>query len=114
MDGSTINVYPRETVGKPSYLLNRELGTIALKNINSPTDALSSLMKLLPDEQLGFAGIDVNNDYPEPWSAVFSKLTVRQLMNRLSEHNGPRGGWVWNGSQGQRFFAFFEHGFKEW
>jgi hypothetical protein len=113
VDGATVNVYPRETVGKSSYLLNLAVGTIALKNINGPTDALTSLMKLLPDEQLGYAGIGVNNDYPEPWSAVFSNLTVRQLMNRLSEHDGPRGGWIWSGSRGQRFFAYFERGFKQ-
>ncbi len=112
VDGSTVNVYPRETVGQSSYLLNRELDSIALKNINGPSDALTSLMKLLPNEQLGYAGIGVNNDYPEPWSAAFSNLTVRQLMNRLSEHNGPRGGWIWSGSRGQRFFAYFERGFK--
>ena len=70
-------------------------------------------MKLLPGEQLGYAGIGVNNDYPEPWSAVFDHLTVRQLMNRLSEHNGPRGGWIWSGYTGQRFFAYFERGFKQ-
>jgi hypothetical protein len=34
----------------------------------------------------------VNNNYLEPWNVVFNNLTVRQLMNRLSEHNGPRGG----------------------
>ena len=112
MDGSTLNIYPRESVGKSSYLLNRELDSIALKNINGPSDALTSLMKLLPDEQLGYAGIGVNNDYQEPWSTAFSNLTVRQLMNRLSEHYGPRGGWIWSGSRGQRFFAYFERGFR--
>jgi len=113
MDGSTVNVYPRETVGKSSYLLNRELDSIALKNISGPSDALSSLMKLLPDEQLGYAGIGVNNDYPEAWSVSFINITVRELMNRLSEHYGPRGGWIWSGSRGQRFFAYFEHGFRQ-
>jgi hypothetical protein len=113
VDGSTVNVYPRETVGKSSYLLNRELDSIVLKNINGPSDALTSLMKLLPGEQLGYAGVGgVNNDYPEPWSSVFSNVTVRQLMNRLSEHNGPRGGWIWSGFSGQRFFAYFERGFN--
>ena len=111
-DGSSVNVYPHQIIGNSSYLLNRELGSIALKNINGPSDALTPLMKLLPDEQLGYAGIGVNNDYPQPWSAVFNHLTVRQLMNRLSEHNGPRGGWIWNGSISQRFFAYFERGFK--
>ncbi len=112
-DGATVNVYPRETVGKSSYLLNREVGTIALKNINGPADALTSLMKLLPDGQLGYAGIGLNNDYPEPWSAVFNNLTVRQLMNRLCEHDARRGGWLWSGSKGQRFFAYFDRGFKQ-
>jgi hypothetical protein len=113
-DGSSVNVYPRQIVGNSSYLLNRELDSIALKNINGPSDALTPLVKLLPDEQLGYAGITVNNDYAEPWNAVFNHLTVRQLMNRLSEHNGPRGGWIWTGSTGQRFFAYFERGFKHW
>ena len=111
-DGASINVYPRETVSDSSYLLNRELDSIFLKDIKGPSDALTPLMKLLPDEQLGYAGIGVNNDFPAPWSAVFDHLTVRQLMNRLSEHNGPRGGWIWNGSTGQRFFAYFERGFR--
>jgi hypothetical protein len=111
-DGPSVNVYPRQIIGNSSDLLNRELGSIAFKNINGPSDALTTLMKLLPDEQLGYAGIGVNNDYPRPWSAVFNRLTVRQLMNRLSEHSGPRGGWIWSGSIGQRFFAYFEHGFR--
>jgi hypothetical protein len=116
VDGSSVNVYPRETVGISSYLLNRELDSIALKNIKSPSDALTTLMKLLPGEQLGYRGIGlgINNDYPEPWNAVFDNLTVRQLMNRLSEHNGPHGGWIWSGSRGQRFFAYFERGFNQW
>jgi hypothetical protein len=114
VDGSSVNVHPRETIGNSSYLPNRELESISLKNINGPADALTPLMKLVPGEQLGYAGIGmgINNDYPEPWNTVFNKLTVRQLMNRLSEHNGPRGGWIWSGSRGQRFFAFFERGFR--
>jgi len=40
-DGSSINIYPRETVGNSPYLLNRELDLIALKNINGPSDALT-------------------------------------------------------------------------
>jgi hypothetical protein len=116
VDGSTVNLYPRETVGNSSYLLNRELDSIALKNMSRPSDVLTSLMKLLPDEQLGVAGIGIGIDiaYPQPWSAVFRHLTVRQLMNRVSEHSSPRGGWIWSGSTGQRFFAYFEHGFKQW
>jgi hypothetical protein len=113
-DGSSLNIHPRETLGNSSNLLNRELDSIALKNINGPTDALTPLMKLLPGEQLGYAGIGVNNPYPEPWNAVFNHLAVRQLMNRVAEHSGPRGGWIWSGSRDQRFFSYFHLGFRQW
>jgi hypothetical protein len=33
-------------------------------------------------------------------------------MNRLSEHDGPRAGWILSGFVGQRFFAYFERGFQ--
>jgi hypothetical protein len=114
VDGSTVNFYPRKTVGDSSYLLNREVDSIALKDLNRPSDVLTSLMKLLPDEQLGVAEIGIGMDpvYPQPWSVLFTHITVRQLMNRVSEHAGPRGGWIWNGSKGQRFFAYFERSFK--
>ena len=111
-DGSSVNVYPREIIGNSSYLLNRELDSIALEKINHPFDALNTLTRLLPGEQLGIAQAGPYNGYPEAWTASFSHLTVRQLMNRLSEHDGPRGGWIWGGSVGQRFFAYFERGFQ--
>jgi hypothetical protein len=111
-DGSSVNIYPRNAIGDSSYLPNRELDSIALENIKDPSDALSVLMKLLPGEQLGYAQVGLYNGYSEPWTAVFNHLTVRQLMNRLSEHDGPRGGWIWRGFVGQRFFAYFERGFE--
>lgn len=71
-------------------------------------------MKLLPDEQLGVLELGIGMDTPyQPWSAIFSRLTVRQLMDRVSEHDSPRGGWIWSGSKGQRFFAHFERSFKQ-
>ena len=111
-DGSSINVYPREIIGDSSYLLNRELEQITLKNIPNPYQALTPLARLLPREQLGYAGVGGDPSYPEPWSAVFNHLTVRQFMNRISEHMGARGGWIWSGSNDQRFFFFFKLGFR--
>ena len=112
-DGPSINVYPRATIGNSSYLLNRELEEITLKNITDPYGALPPLAKLLPGEQVGVAGIGGGSSYPEPWSAVFKQLTVRQLMNRISEHIGPRGGWIWSGSRDQRFLFCFQFGFQQ-
>ena len=98
-DGSSINVYPQQIVGNSSYLLNRDLEQITLKNISRPEDALTSM------------GGD--SSYSEPRSAEFNDLTVRQLMNRLAEHIDVRGGWILSGSNDQRFFSFFRLGFHE-
>ena len=111
-DGLSINVFPRETIGNSTYLLNRELEEISPNNIANPYEALTALAKLLPGEQLGYAGIGGGDSYPELWSRVFRHLTVRQLMNRISEHFGPRGGWIWSGSKDQRFFYCFQFGFQ--
>ena len=115
VDGSTVSLYPSKTVGSSSYLLGRELDSIALKNMHQPSDVLTSLMTRLPDEQLGVSEIGTGMDtpYPQPWSVVFRNVTVRQLMNRVSEHSGPRAGWIWSGSKGQRFFAYFDHSFEQ-
>jgi hypothetical protein len=113
IDGPSINVYPRETIGNSSYLLNRELESITLKEITDPYEALTPLSKLLPGEQIGYAGVQIGGSYTEPWSAVFHGVTVRQLMNRISEHIGRRGGWIWTGSKDQRFFFCFQSGFQQ-
>jgi hypothetical protein len=112
-DGPSINVYPRETIGNSSYLLNREIEEITLKNVTEPDETLPLLLKMLPGEQLGEAGEGIGGPYAEPWSAVLRQLTVRQLMNRTSERIGPRGGWIWRGSKpDQRFFFWFHSGFR--
>lgn len=112
-DGISINVYPRLTIGQPAYLLNRELEEITLDNINDPYEALTPLAKLLPGEQIGYAGIGGDTSYLKPWSVAFNHLTVRQLMNRVTEHIGPRGWWIWSGSKDQRFFFCSQSGFRQ-
>ena len=89
-DGPSIDVFPRETIGNSSNLLNHGLEEIRLDKIADPHEALTPLAKLLPGEQLGYAGIGGGSSHPEPWSTSFKQLTVRQLMNRISEHIGPR------------------------
>ena len=75
-------------------------------------EALTPLAKLLPGEHLGYAGIAGDSSSPEPWSKSFRQLTVRQLMNRISEHIGPRGAWILSGSKDDRFFFSFQYGFQ--
>jgi hypothetical protein len=110
-DGLSISIYPRATVGNATYLLNQELERINLINVPDPDEALTPLAKLLPDEQVGYTGFgDVQ--YAKPWTATFEHLTVRQLINRLAEHLGPRSAWIWQGSKRERMFAFQRGGFR--
>src|SRR5215471_10067399 len=41
MDGETINIYPRASIGDPSYLLNTWLDRITVTNIPDPDQALT-------------------------------------------------------------------------
>lgn len=110
-DGITINIYPRDANDK-SYLMNLWIRKIDIKDVPDPNQALTPLAKLFPQQQIGYIGIGVaNNTYPAPWTARFEQLTVRQFINRITEHIGPETSWIWQGGQHERLFTFLEGGF---
>ncbi len=112
-DGMTINIYPKAVSDDGSYLLNRKLERITVTDIDDPGAALTFLDKQLPPprEQLGYAGTGGDSSYSSPWTQTFDRLTVRQFINRLSEHMGPHTSWVWYGSKEERLFTFLKGGF---
>jgi hypothetical protein len=112
MDGGTINIYPRASIGDPSYLLNIWLDSITVTNIPDPDQALMLLAKQVSNQQIGYGGAGGNNAYTEPWTTSFERLTVRQFTNRIAEHIGPRTSWVWSGGEGERMFTFLKGGFN--
>jgi hypothetical protein len=111
---ATINVYPRATVSDESKLLNRSLQRIEIKNIPDPEQARTPLNRQLPPpkEQLGYSQLGGDSGYAEPWTVVFQNLTVRQFINRLAEHMGPRTSWLWKGTKQERFFTFLRGGVR--
>jgi hypothetical protein len=113
-DELTINVYPSATMGDSSYLLNRHLDKLVIKDAPDPDHALLPIMQQLPPpkEQFGYGGIGGDPSYKEPWTVTFENLTVRQAINRLASHMGPRSSWVFSGSQEFRMFGFFKFGFN--
>jgi hypothetical protein len=116
LDGSTVNVYPRETAQDPSYLLNRRLEKLDIKNITDIDEGLLAIAHQLPppQEQLAHAQMGGDAAYPsEPWSTTFEKLTVRQAVNRLSGHMGGHSAWLFYGSREFRAFSFFRLGFRK-
>jgi hypothetical protein len=111
-DGVSINVYPKATTGDASYLFNQLLERISVTAIPNPDQGLTPLAKLLPKEQIGYAGIGNDPEYAEPWTATFERVTVRQFINEIAEHLGPRSSWIWQGSRNERMFTFQEGGFQ--
>jgi hypothetical protein len=111
IDGLSINVYP--TGEGFAYLLNLKLGSISFSKVPDPDQALTALSRLLPNEQIGYFGPGLgDNHYAQPWTVTFEQVTVRQFINRLAEHMGPRTSWVWAGSSDERMFTFLKGGFQ--
>lgn len=98
-DGATIEVIPRDSVGDTTLFLNRKIPQLELSGVPDPYQALTPLARLLPDEQLGYAGVGGDSSYGQAWTTRFEDVTVRQFINRISEHIGPRGGWILSGSR---------------
>jgi hypothetical protein len=111
-DAASINVYPRATRDDASYLLNLEIDAIEVKGIPDPDQGLTPLSRRFPEEQVGYFGPGLgNNTYPDPWTAAFAHLTVRQFIDRIAEHMGPQTSWVWQGGKNERMFTFVKGGF---
>jgi hypothetical protein len=116
VDGPTINVYPRRTTDDTSYLLNRHLDKLEIKNITDIQQGLLAIAQQLPPpkEQIAHAQMGGDSSYPpEPWTTTFENLTVRQAANRLTGHMGAHSAWLFDGSQEFRAFSFFRLGFRK-
>jgi hypothetical protein len=113
-DDTFINVYPIKTVNDASYLLNRRLMRLDLKELTDTQQGLLAIVNQLPPprEQVAVAEIGGDDSYPaESWTTSYENLTVRQAINRLVRHMGERGSWAFTGSTDFRAFAFNKLGF---
>ncbi len=112
-DGSSVNVYPQQANGDPFYLLNMRIRRIVVTRVPDPDQAVTALSGLFPGEQIGYFGPGLgDNSYSSPWTAAFENLSVRQFINRIAEHMGPRTSWVWEGGKSERMFLFLKGGFN--
>jgi hypothetical protein len=104
----TINVYPKAIERNSTYLLNRRISRLELKDSPNPDRALFALDTQLPPprEQIGYIEAGGDNAYDAPWSASFSDLTVRQFVNQLAIHLRGATIWCFQGSTEERLFSF--------
>jgi hypothetical protein len=113
-DDTFINVYPIKPVNDASYLLNRRLMRLDLKELTDIQQGLFAIVNQLPPprEHVAVAQIGGDDSYPpEPWTTSYEDLTVRQAINHLVHHMGERGSWAFTGSADFRSFAFNRQGF---
>lgn len=115
-DDTFVNVYPIKTISDASYLMNRKLTKLDLKELTDIQQGLLAIVNQLPPprEQVAIAqiGIGVDDTYPpQRWTTSYENLTVRQAINRLVRHMGERSFWVFTGSADFRAFAFNKKGF---
>ncbi len=107
-DGNTVNVYPRTTVNDDSLLPNMLVKRIEVTKIGQPEDALTFLVRQLPKQDIGDSSLGGDSRYAEPWTASFENITVRQFINRIAEHMGPRTSWFWHGIKNEAYFTFLK------
>jgi len=107
-DGTTINVYPKETIGDNSYLMNRRLPKLELKEVSAAEGAMFAAVAQLPlpFEQIAFAQAGGDTSFQKPWSTALENLTLRQTLNLIARNITPRGGWVLSGSREFRTVGF--------
>ncbi len=112
-EGATLNIFPKEISDSDSYLLNRKLERITITAISNPEASLAFLDRQLPPprEQLAYAGAGGDSQYSTPWTQSYEDITVRQFINRISEHMAPHTSWVFYGSKQERLFTFRKGGF---
>jgi hypothetical protein len=112
-DGQTIDVYPVSRARDASDLLNFRIGQIKLAGIPDPGQALTPLSKQFPGEQVGYMGVGGDSSYREGWTVTFEHVSVRQFIDRITEHMGPASAWVWQGGKDARMFTFIKGGFYD-
>jgi hypothetical protein len=114
-DDTFINVYPIQSINLSSYLMNRRLTKLDLKELTDIQQGLLAIVNQLPPprEQVAIAYIGGGDDTypPETWTTHYENLTVRQAVNRLLRHMGERASWAFTGSTDFRAFAFNRQGF---
>ncbi len=114
-DGRTVNIYPVATVGDPRYLMNRRIAVLRLRSLTRVQLGLLGISRALPSGQGQVAEMGIGGDdtFPgNPWTVTLRNRTVRQIVNRLAEHMGPRSAWILYGSEDFRAFFFNRYGFN--
>ena len=110
IEGVTVNLFSRSVLNDRTYLLNRTIEMFELEKVTDIQVGLFAIARQLPLPAEHIAHVQIGGDDPyppEPWTATYRNLTVRQILNRLATHGGPCGTWISGGSRELYTFGFF-------
>ena len=109
-NGNTVNVYPVALENDALYLLNRKIQQLSLQDVQKADDAVMSMVGGLsgPRQQLAVLQIGTSLNFPHPWNATLSNVTVREVLDDIAQQLGPTYGWVLSGGQDFRIVTFHE------
>jgi hypothetical protein len=107
-DETTINIFPKKTVGDSRYLMNR---TIPEVNFTNTPDGMHAVFVAVghlppPKEQIAVSQMGGNISFSSPWTERIAGLTLRQTLNRIARRIDPRQGWIFGGSSEFRTISF--------
>ena len=107
-DGTTINIFPRSTLGNHQYFMNKRLPSLHLDNARNAEGPVFQALRELPgkQEQLAIFFGGMNTDLPKPWTQDFRDISIRELLNRSAQQLCHTCGWELFGSQEFRLVAF--------
>jgi hypothetical protein len=107
-DGTAVNVFPRAVEHDGSYLMNRNIPQLELRDQKNAGEAAFAVVAELPPpfEQIAYAQAGGDISYAAPWHARLRNVTVRQAFNLIARQLNTRGGWVVSGSLEFRTIGF--------
>ncbi|HXN24688.1 MAG TPA: hypothetical protein VOA41_18295 [Candidatus Dormibacteraeota bacterium] len=106
---NTVNVFPQSSLhAGETYLLNRHLSRLEIKNVSDPAQAIFQTVGLLPPphEQIAFMQTGGSGFYSKSLSITLTDVTVRQAFDEIAEHLGTGHGWTFSGAKNFRMIRF--------
>ncbi len=107
-DGNSVNFFPKTSLSDSNYFFNRTLADLHFHDVRRVGDAVIAVDRQSSDPDGGviYMGIGQKEGFAEPWTASFSKITVRQALNRIAQQLGPTYGWQIGGTTKARLIVF--------
>lgn len=107
--GGEVNVFPRAIKNDKTYLFNRKLDDLELKDVSDAQAAVFQAVAELPPpkEQIAIMQTGAAINFARPWTVSFKDITIREAFDRIAQQIGSSYGWQFTGSNEFRLVIFY-------